>query len=219
MFVVAHPDDEILGAGATMYELAKSGNKVSVCCLSSICDTRYDDLVKACNKTHAIIGVEKSYIGRHGALMLQSVNHLELVRFIEDAIMDSMADVIFTHHPNDSNIDHFVTAEVCFEAARLPQRGIGYRHRIENILTMEVPSETDWQFSDASKKFVPNTFQGVSTEAIEAKIKALGVYDSVLRASPHPRSTRNIAALACVRGSECGLENAEAFRSVFRIGV
>lgn len=32
--VAAHPDDEVLGAGATMYKLAQEGHSVNVCILS-----------------------------------------------------------------------------------------------------------------------------------------------------------------------------------------
>ena len=34
LVVVAHPDDEVLGAGATMYKLAQEGHIVNVCILS-----------------------------------------------------------------------------------------------------------------------------------------------------------------------------------------
>lgn len=219
LFVVAHPDDEVLGAGATICELVKAGHEVSVCCLSSTSDTRYDDIVSAMELTHGLLGVKKAYVARHTALALKHANHLELVQFIEDAITDSKADVVFTHHPNDSNYDHFVTAEICFEAARLPQRKLGYEHRILNVLTMEVQSETDWQINLSNKKFVPNTYMEVSEESLDKKCMALREYDNVLRDAPHPRCERNIKALAAVRGSEGGYMNAEAFYSMFKLGV
>ena len=34
LVVVAHPDDEALGAGATIYQLTRDGAEVSVCMLS-----------------------------------------------------------------------------------------------------------------------------------------------------------------------------------------
>lgn len=217
LFVVAHPDDEILGAGATICRLADNGHRVAVCCLSSLCDTRYDDLVAVCKKTHEMLGIQKSYIGRYTSLMLNTVNHLELVQFIEDAIMDCKADILITHHPHDSNIDHGVTAEACFEAARLPQRAIGYSHIISNIMTMEVPSETDWQLNNTVSRFVPNTYYEISESQLQRKCNAIDLYDNVLRHAPHPRSQRNLNALASIRGSESGFMLAEAFHSLFRI--
>ena len=35
LFVVAHPDDEVLGAGGTISKLIKEGNKVDVCIMSA----------------------------------------------------------------------------------------------------------------------------------------------------------------------------------------
>ena len=35
LIVAAHPDDEVLGAGATIYRLSQSGKEVNVCILSA----------------------------------------------------------------------------------------------------------------------------------------------------------------------------------------
>ena len=40
LIVVAHPDDEVLGAGATMYRLAQEGHSVNVCILSGEVNAR-----------------------------------------------------------------------------------------------------------------------------------------------------------------------------------
>lgn len=219
LFVVAHPDDEVLGAGATMYDLAKQGNNVYVCCLSCECNTRVDELVEGLKKSHKILGVKDCFLGSYKCLCFKDEPHEEMVQFVEYAIKQSKADVVFTHHPTDLNNDHYITSLICQEAVRLPQRQIGYDKKIENVLFMEVQSETDWHLNNAWDSFKPNTYQQVSSKAVSAKIKALAVYDNVIRATPHPRSKRNIKALAAIRGSEGGYENAEAFQSIFRLGV
>ena len=45
LFVVAHPDDELLGAGASICELKKQGHRVSVCVLAADSPTRTDDFI------------------------------------------------------------------------------------------------------------------------------------------------------------------------------
>ncbi|KYH30422.1 1D-myo-inositol 2-acetamido-2-deoxy-alpha-D-glucopyranoside deacetylase [Clostridium tepidiprofundi DSM 19306] len=40
LIVVAHPDDEVLGAGATMYKLVQKGHLVNVCILSGEVNAR-----------------------------------------------------------------------------------------------------------------------------------------------------------------------------------
>lgn len=40
LVVVAHPDDEVLGAGATIYKLSREGHVVNVCILSGEVNAR-----------------------------------------------------------------------------------------------------------------------------------------------------------------------------------
>ena len=42
LVVVAHPDDEVLGAGATIHKLTKSGNNVAVAIMVSQAAARKD---------------------------------------------------------------------------------------------------------------------------------------------------------------------------------
>lgn len=219
LVVVAHPDDEILGAGATIRKLSHLGHHVSVCVLTQECKTRNDDLRATLEKTNEIIGVEKTFVANFECAALQQESHYAIVEFIEAAIREVKPDVIITHHPGDCMIDHFVTAECCLEAARLPQRLTGYEHKVQDILMMEVPSETDFGFPVVREKFVPNVYNNVSYEDLKAKVEALSLYDYVIRPAPHPRSERNMLSLSRVRGSECGYLYAEAFQSVFRLGV
>lgn len=219
LIVAAHPDDESLGAGATMHKLASEGHEVNVCLLSHWSPTRDDNLLKGIEKSHAILGVKKSYIGDFGCMRFKDADHHEIVRFIEAAIKDCQPDVIITHHPGDVHVDHGITSECCLEAAKLPQRQIIEINPIKKIMFMEVPSSTDWNVSPANGFFTPNTFVSVSEDDIVAKIGSINVYENVLRNRPHPRSTININAMSIVRGSQAGMENAEAFQLAFSMEV
>ena len=64
LFVVAHPDDEVLGAGATIHKLINQGNNVAVAIMSghaaaraNISATLSEDEARAMS----ILGVEKVY--------------------------------------------------------------------------------------------------------------------------------------------------------------
>ena len=64
LVVVAHPDDEVLGAGATMYKLAKEGHLVDVCILSGKVNARNNrpktgELYEDVNNSINILGVNK----------------------------------------------------------------------------------------------------------------------------------------------------------------
>lgn len=219
LIVVAHPDDEVLGAGATIHSAARNGDEIYVCLLSRWSPTRDDNLKVGIYESHRILGVKDSYVGDFGCMRFKDADHHEIVRFIESCIKECKPDILVTHHPADIHIDHSITAECCLEAAKLPQRQVVDIPAIQKVMFMEVPSSTDWNISTANGVFTPNIFIGVEAEDIAAKIKAIGVYKDVIRQRPHPRSEASLNALAVVRGSQCGVEYAEAFQLVFGLGV
>ena len=81
---------------------------------------------------------------------------------------------------------------------------------------MEVQSSTDWALNPSESRFKPNTYVWVSEQGVEAKIRALEVYENVIRDVPHPRSIEALRALPVLRGAQAGVPYAEAFECVFR---
>lgn len=219
LIVAAHPDDEVLGAGATIHKLAKQGHEIYVCMMSHWSPTRDDNLEDGIKESHRILGVKKAYIGDFGCMRFKDADHHEIVRFIESCIKDCLPEALITHHPADIHVDHGITAECCLEAAKLPQRGIIDIPKIRNISFMEVPSSTDWNINTSNGTFVANSFEEVTEQDIEAKIRAIEVYKDVMRSKPHPRSREALFAKAFCRGCESGYEYAEAFQTIFRLGV
>lgn len=220
LIVVAHPDDEVLGAGATINSLCKAGHIVDVCIMSGEARARAnrpsdDDLATDINDSCNLLGVRKVYHGDFPNIQMNMVPHLHLVQFIEAAILQSEADVLITHHMSDTNNDHLQTFLAAQAAFRLFQRRDDVKP-IQEMWLMEVLSSTEWSFSPAADKFNPNLFVTVGKQGIEAKLKALATYRGVMREYPHPRSKETIEGLAAYRGSQGGCEYAEAFECVFR---
>ena len=218
--VVAHPDDEVLGAGATIHKLIKDGNKVAVAIMVSqaaarkdLSSTLFDDGVEALY----IIGVEKKYEADFPNIKMNTVPHLELVQFIESCIEDWEAEAIITHHPSDTNNDHVMTSYAVQAASRLFQRKPGVP-ALKELLYMEVPSSTEWSFDSSSNRFMPNFFVEIGKKGIETKIKALSAYKGVMRPYPHPRSNEALEGLAAYRGVQAGCNYAEAFECAFKRG-
>lgn len=217
LFVVAHPDDEVLGAGATIHKLVQEGHNVAVCTManqaaarSNISVTLSDDQMKA----FSILGVQKSFAGDFPNIQMNTVPHLYLVQFIEAAIEEWKAESIYTHHPADTNNDHVMTSYAAQAACRLFQRKPGVPS-LKQFIYMEVPSSTDWSFDSSANRFSPNMFVEIGKDGVEAKIKALAAYTGVMRPYPHPRSEEAITGLAAYRGAQAGCNYAEAFESVF----
>ena len=220
LVVVAHPDDEVLGAGATIAKLIKQGHNVAIVTMANhaaaranISDTLASDEAEA----FKIMGVSKSYAADFPNIKMNTVPHLDLVQFIEKCIEDFQADAIITHHPSDTNNDHVVTSYAAQAASRLFQRKSGVPE-LKEFLYMEVPSSTEWSFDSSANRFTPNYFVEIGKEGVELKLKALAAYKGVMRPYPHPRSREAIEGLAAYRGSQAGMNYAEAFECVYRRG-
>ncbi len=217
LFVVAHPDDETLGAGATIYKLAEEGNRVAVAIMSAhVAARRNISATLADNEAKAmsILGVHKVYHADFPNIKMNTIAHLELVQFIENCIEDWKTDSIFTHHPSDTNNDHVMTSYACQAASRLFQRKEGIP-KLKQFIYMEVPSSTEWSFDSSANRFTPNMFVEIGKSGVEKKMEALTAYTGVMRQYPHPRSQEAIMGLATYRGVQAGCIYAEAFESVF----
>ena len=145
---------------------------------------------------------------------MNTVDHADVVQFIEESIERYRPTRIFTHHPGDLNDDHVITSKACMAAARLFQRRPNIQ-ALTAVYYMEILSSTDWSFPAAGSAFSPDTFSDIST-ALELKIKALSMYSGVMRPAPHPRSEMVIRGHAAYRGGQSGYLYAEAFQTAFR---
>ena len=218
LVVVAHPDDEVLGAGATIHKLIKEGHNVAVATMANHAAARAnisDTLAEDQREAFKIMGVNKVYSADFPNIKMNTVPHLDLVKFIESCIEDFKADAIITHHPSDTNNDHVMTSYAAQAASRLFQRKPDVP-QLKELLYMEVPSSTEWSFDSSANRFAPNYFVEIGKEGVEVKLKALKAYKGVMRDYPHPRSDEAIEGLAAYRGVQAGCKYAEAFECVFR---
>lgn len=220
LIVVAHPDDEVLGAGATAAALAAQGFSVRTCMLSGKADARRNrpdviELQADAYRAQTILGIGEPILGDFPNIRFNLVPHLELVQFIETAIVETQANVIFTHHPHDLNNDHLHTSLACQAAARLFQRRGGIP-RLQALYFMEILSSTDWSFPGTQQPFRADTFFPIE-DTLERKIEALRSYRGVMRDFPHPRSEEILRGLAAYRGGQAGVRYAEAFQTAFRL--
>ena len=220
LLVVAHPDDEVLGAGASIHKWSHQGNEIDVCIMCTEAkarafrpeDKELDDDLSDSSK---FLGIGRIYKGSFPNIEMNTVSHLHLVQFIESAIKDSEPDIIITHHPADTNNDHIQTSMACQEAIRLFQRRPEVKP-ISEFWYMEVPSCTEWSINTAMNRFQPNTWVEIGKDGVNAKLKALSMYRGVMRPYPHPRSDEAIEGLAAYRGGQAGCNYAETFEVVLR---
>lgn len=222
LVVVAHPDDEILGFGATGAKLTDQGHIVQPIILCGNVDVRtqrpsdeelYQDMVKANQQ----VGFDEPVLGEFPNIKMNTVPHVEIVQFIETQVERFQPTRIFTHHPNDLNDDHVQVSKACQAAARLFQRRDNLKP-LESLYFMEILSSTEWSFSGASESFTPTVYTEVG-DYIDTKISALRYYRNVMRKFPHPRSKEVLEGLAALRGAQSGYNYAEAFQLAFKRGI
>ncbi len=219
LVVVAHPDDEILGFGATGFKLVKKGESVQPVILCGKVDARSlkpsnEELYANCMQANEMVGFAKPVLGSFPNIKLNNVDHLTLVQYIEEQIVKYKPDRLFTHHPADLNDDHRQISRACMVASRLYQRREDIPP-ISSLHFMEIQSSTDWSYETNVDGFRPNLYVEVENE-IDIKLKALACYRNVMRKYPNPRSVESIKGLAAYRGSQNAQIYSEAFQTIYQ---
>lgn len=217
LVVAAHPDDEILGMGATMNKLQQFC-EIRVIILGEGLTSRSEDRIVEDWSTELKIhrkNIEdaKNEIGYKELQTYQlpdnrfdTVALLDLIKIVENEKSVFNPDIVFTHHAGDLNIDHRKTFEAVMTAFRPLEN-----ETCKLILSFEVPSSTEWAFPVTENYFKPNFFIGIENEHLRAKIKAMESYTFEKRNFPHPRSAEALETIAKRWGSVTGTKLAEAF--------
>lgn len=215
--IFAHPDDEVLGCGGALALHADRGDEVKILILATGATSRGIEqsdyiakLREQARAASAILGAAGVSFCDYPDNRMDSVALLDVAKDVEGFLEAHPADVIYTHHAGDMNIDHMVT----HRAVATARRPVPGADPVE-ILTCEVNSSTEWA-PPGFEPFVPQDFLEIS-ESLERKVAALECYDGELRTAPHPRSAEGVRALARWRGCQCGYEAAEAFALMRRV--
>lgn len=222
MVVAAHPDDELLGLGATMHKLIKEQGVIAHVVIlgegiTSRSDTRDTEKWKqVLEEHHANMNAAGSHIGytsihsyNFSDNRFDSHSLLDIIKIVEKEKEEFKPDIIFTHCAGDLNVDHRYTFQAVMTATR-PMVDEG----VMTVITFETNSATEWQYSQHPENFRPNLFVEVSKEDVQAKIDALDEYKFEIREYPHPRSTKALQVLAEYRGYTSGCQMAESFEIV-----
>lgn len=217
LVVAAHPDDEILGCGGTMARMAAEGWEVHVLILAEGAtsrdsardrDARVDELselARCANEAAQIVGAASVELDAFPDNRMDSVDLLDVVKRVEEAIRRWQPERVFTHCAHDVNVDHRVVHDAVIAAARPKPGGC-----IRELFFFEVLSSTEWRPPTSLPPFAPTCYVDI-TGQLEAKQAALAAYAPELLDFPHPRSLDAVAALARFRGCTVGVDAAEAF--------
>jgi LmbE family N-acetylglucosaminyl deacetylase len=216
LVIAAHPDDEVIGGGATLARLRSEGAELFVAIVTEGWSVQYphqpEMLEKKQQAAHAALealGGGKLFFGNLANLQLDTIPVVTVNTFLEQVVRDVKPDIVFTHHASDLNHDHRIVYQSSMVACR-PWSD----HLISAIYSYPILGVSD--FGGTNSAFSPNRFFAVE-KFLPHKLAALKAYDMELRPFPHPRSPEAVEAQGRVYGSLCGLTWAEAFATIRQI--
>ena len=215
LVIAAHPDDEVLGCGATISKYLRRGSDVFVLFIAEGSSCRYPDpnsvdsraaiteRTRLSTKALKVLGVTNYCFSDLPCGRLDQAPILEINKIIEKVIRKFKPDTILTHSALDANNDHRIVYRSTIMATRpCPEVSVA------RLLTYEVLSSTEWSFGET---FTPSRFEEIEEIDLNIKCQSLYAYETEVRDFPFPRSEESIRALAMHRGAQSGLPLAEAF--------
>jgi LmbE family N-acetylglucosaminyl deacetylase len=214
LVIAPHPDDEVLGCGATIRKKVLEGHNVYILIMTNAHKTipeRYTEeklkrIRDAAKKAHNILGTKETFYEDFPALMLDQYPLYKIAEAISSIIKKKNIDTVYIPHHGDIHIDH----KIVFNAAMVACRPIA-DYSVKRIFAYETLSETEWANPYSSDIFVPSYFETITIENFNYKCEAMKCYASQLKEFPAARSIENIEALAKFRGASINVERAESF--------
>lgn len=217
LVIAPHPDDEILGCGATMAKKIKQGNNVYVLVMTNgyigapelFSKESVDSIRLEAQKAHDMLGVKKTLFLDFPAPQLdQHPSYLMSIE-IHKILKEYSIDTVYIPHRGDIHKDH----KMVFDSALVATRPKG-NYSVKKILAYETLSETEWGNPIASDMFIPNFFERIDDIDFQKKLKALSFFKSQIESFPASRSLEAVEALAKFRGASISSLKAEAFMVV-----
>lgn len=219
LVIAAHPDDEVLGAGAAVRRFISEGAAANAIILgegltsrkgkpADTAQSEIEDLHHCTRNAAKMIGYTQVEFFNFPDNRFDSVDLLEIIKVVAACVEKYRPDTIFTQHYGDLNIDHARTFQAVLTACRPVQDCC-----VQEIYCFETPSSTEWNFQYGGASFKPNFFVDVS-DTIEQKLEAMSCYTTETAPFPHPRSSEALRAIARRWGSVAGCAYAEAFELI-----
>lgn len=209
--VAPHPDDETLGVGGTLLRHIAEGDEVHWLIITSISESLGFSAARVASRDLEIEAVAQAYKFKqvHQAGLpttrLDTLPKSDMVQAVGDVIGQIHPDTLYVPYRNDVHSDHaavFDAAISCSKTFRYPS--------IRQVYAYETLSETEFGLRPDDPGFKPNLFLDI-TPWIDNKIEIMRMFAGEMGLFPFPRSEECIRAQAMLRGSQSGVQAAEAF--------
>ena len=202
--ISVHPDDETLGCGGTILKHLKNGDEVH--CILITGGNREQQIVW--NKVKEAYNFTSVVELGFPELDLMDISLNKLIPPIAKVFSNLKPQIIYMPNRSDAHSDHkaiFNAVASCTKSFRYPY--------IEQVLMIEVISETDFALPLPESVFIPNYFVDI-TEEMTRKNEIMKLYETEMLPYPQTRNESTLTALNRYRGSQIGVEYAEAFMSL-----
>lgn len=208
LVIAPHPDDEVIGCGATLKKMALNGHEIYRCIVTKAYTPDWtrsyiQNKKKEILKSGEILSIKKTFLLGYPTVKLSTVIEKELIASLSMVIQEVKPSFIFIPFYGDLHKDHQIVHNASLVVCR------PLNNFITTILMYEILSETEW----GNALFHPQWYEDISL-TFDYKIKAMSAYKSELKSPPHPRSLEMLKILAKKRGSEVNLNLCEAFQVV-----
>lgn len=216
LVIAAHPDDEVLGCGATLARLKTEGAELFVAIVSEGWSVQYpgqpemlEKKQQAAQNAINALGGGKVFFGNLPNLRLDTIPVITVNSFLEQIVQEVKPNIVFTHQAHDLNHDHRIVHQASLVACRPWSE-----HVISAIFSYPILGVSN--FGNTRPEFSPNVFFECE-KFYPSKIAALEAYSMEIRPFPHPRSPEAIEAQGRIYGSLCDSTWAEAFTLIRQV--
>jgi len=203
MVIGAHADDSEISTGGTIAKFTQSGSEVKI--ITAIIPHEDIDGIPSketkkrrweeCENSARVLGAEVEILDLDPYQMWFK---RDVVKLLDQKILEFSPDIVFTHWDHDSHQDHVAIANATFAATR--------RNNISLLMCEQLTLGGITPYS-----FTGNTFVDIS-DTMEAKLESVKAYKS--QAQRYKGWLKAIEGLAAFRGHQIGVKYAEAFESV-----
>jgi LmbE family N-acetylglucosaminyl deacetylase len=214
LVISAHPDDEILGCGGTLFKHKANGDELSWIIVTNVFENqgfskqRIESRQEEIEEIKKTVGFSNVYKLDYPTMSLTPESLNDMIPQIAKLFNELKPEIIYVMNRSDAHSDHRITFDAVISCTK------SFRHSyIKKVLMYECISETEFAPAVPEKVFQPNYYVDI-TPYFNHKINAMKVYESEIEEHPFPRSIRNIEALAVFRGASVGVEYAEAFQLI-----
>lgn len=222
LVIAPHADDETLGMGGSIARFVKEGHEVSVALMTGygldgphplLPKEAFDRVRREFSHAMAVLGVQKTIIKDLPAVTMADAPIHTINTITKEVIEEANPECLYVPFAYDLHRDH---RELFYSFSVHWRSYLPMGNAIREVYCYETPSETHLSAPYLEPAFVPNVYVDISGY-LEDKLKAIAAYQSQKQKKPLPRSEQALRALAQLRGSQIGVDAAEAFVLVRKI--